>query len=159
MFFTFTCVVNSKELYCQYRVWNEIEDNAYKKDPETLVDNPGYLVEAGSLWKFDIFSLNEMLWRVVHNFLQFWILERLEIHVLNLHDDMKRNEMDDRVLDRVIEGEHVNVYVFTQDGRENLRESKQVADFWTIFNELVMLLVRKLHDWEPSLHLWWESKV
>ena len=72
---------------------------------------------------------------------------------------MKRNEMDDRVLDRVIEGEHVNVYVFTQDGRENLRESKQVADFGTIFNELVMLLVRKLHDWEPSLHLWWESKV
>ena len=59
---------------------------------------------------------------------------------------MKRNEMDDRVLDRVIEGEHVNVYVFTQDGRENLRESKQVADFGTIFNELVMLLVRKLHD-------------
>lgn len=152
-------IICNHKLNNQNWIWNEIENASHKHSPRNYVQNSGTLVESCSIRKKNFFSLVNMLWRMVHNFFKLRILERFEVEVLHLHHHVKRNKMQNRMLDRMIKRKHVNVHRLAENSREDLWEAQHIADLWAIFDELVRLLIGELHDSESSLHLGRQSEV
>ena len=67
--------------------------------------------------------------------------------------------MNDAVLDGVLIGQHDDVNKLAEQGVENLGQAEEIADVRSPFDELIRLLVSKLHDSHTVRNLWVKCKV
>ena len=116
-------------------------------------------MEGCSILKYDISTLVNDNWVVVHDLFEPGVVQRLEVHLVYLHDYFQGDEMNDAVFNCMLVRKTVNVEDLCVNSEKELDQAQAERDLATVFNELLGLVVGVLHDIHTFLDFWAEKKV
>jgi len=144
--------------------WGEIIVQADKHESDDLKDHSSNFMEANSVfewswllvWTSHLFS---EVWWIMNNMLKSVAHQGLIIDVAQINNHFECHKMNDAMGNCRLEGKHVKVEPFTDDGKHDLGKSKKEWDLVTTLYKELWVLISQFHDVEALRYLWVQYEV